>query len=57
MNLEANVPLSFENLLEEYRRIDTTYQCWNLALHKAEKGRLTEEDGSPYDLNIFKRYL
>lgn len=37
--------------------MDTTYQGWNLVFHKAEKGRLTEDDRPPYDINILKKYF
>lgn len=57
LDLEVNVPLSFVYLEEEYKKIDTTYQSCNFTIHKAEKGRLTEEDGPPYDMTIFKKYL
>lgn len=51
------MPLSFVDLEEEYGKMDTTYQGWNLVIRKEEKGRLTEEDGPPYDMTIFKKYL
>lgn len=41
VDLEVNVPFSFVDLEEEYKKMDTTYQGWNLAIHKEEKGRLT----------------
>lgn len=57
LDFEVEVPLSFNDLEEENRKMDTTHQGWNLVFHKAEKGRLTEEDGPPYDINIFKKYF
>lgn len=54
LNYEAVVPLSFEELEEEYKTMDTTYQGWNFAIHGAEKGKLIDEDGPPYDVNIFR---
>lgn len=38
LGLECDVPLSFEKLEEEYTKMDTVYNGWNLAIHKAEKG-------------------
>lgn len=54
LSYEENLPLSFEELEKEYRTMDMAYQGWNLAIHKVEKGKLTNEDGPPYDVNIFR---
>lgn len=37
--------------------MDTTYKGWNLAFHGVQKGILTEEDGPPFNMDIFRHYL
>lgn len=37
LSFESDVPLSFEKLQEEYMKMDTVYNGWNLAIHKAKK--------------------
>lgn len=53
LGFKSDVPLSFEKLEEEYTKMDTIYNGWNLAIHKAEKGKLTNEDEPPFDIHIF----
>lgn len=57
LSYEVGVPLSFEELEEEYRTMDMTYQGWTLAIHMVEKGKLMDKDGPGYDVNILKQYL
>lgn len=49
--------MSFGELEEEYLRKDTTYIDWKLAIHKAQLGKLTEEDGPPFSIDLFRHYL
>lgn len=37
VDLEVDVPLSFVDLEEEYRKMDTTYQGWNLVVKQSRK--------------------
>lgn len=52
-----DVPLSFEELEEEFVKMDTTYKGWNLDFHRVQKGILTKEDGPPFNMDIFRHYL
>lgn len=57
MAYEPYMPLSFIDLEGEYTQIDTTHTVWKLAIHKTEKGRIMEEDGPPFEINLFRQYL
>lgn len=57
LGFEFDVPLFFEKLEEEYTKMDIVYNGWNLAIHKAEKGKLADEDGPLFGINIFRQYL
>lgn len=58
-NLETgfDMPLSFGELDEEYRQMDTTYLGGKLEIHRKEPGILTEQDGLPFNFELFRHYF